>query len=122
MAEFTKSLRVGATSLILWCELAAVAASAPAAPRAFENGLRRAIAVQGQEQAKFTLAQRMAHYCVPGTSVAVIQRCRIVDVRGFGTFAGGGPKVTPHSLFQPGSIARPSIDSLRMSRSPTIST
>jgi CubicO group peptidase (beta-lactamase class C family) len=106
VAEFTKSLRVGATSLILWCELAAVAASASAAPRAFENGLRRAIAVQGQEQARFTLAQRMAHYRVPGTSVAVIDRCRIVDARGFGTFAGGGPKVTPHSLFQAGSISK----------------
>lgn len=106
MTEFTRSLRVGARGLVLWCELAAVAASASPASRAFENGLRRAVAVQGQEQARFTLTERMAHYRVPGTSVAVIDRCRIVDARGFGTFAGGGQEITTHTLFQAGSISK----------------
>lgn len=106
MAILTRSLRAGAAGLILWSELAAARAFATTASHPFEYGLRRAVAVQGQEQARFTLGQRMAHYRVPGVGVAVIDRCRIVDARGFGTFAGGAQKITTRTLFQAGSISK----------------
>lgn len=81
-------------------------ASAAAPPPAFERNLRRAIAIRGAEQARFSLAERMAHYRVPGVSVAVIDGCRIADSRGFGRSAGNGPPITPRTLFQAGSISK----------------
>jgi CubicO group peptidase (beta-lactamase class C family) len=49
----------------------------------------------------------MAHYRVPGVSVAVIDNCRIVDARGFGRASPGGRNpITPRTLFQAGSISK----------------
>jgi len=87
-------------------QIAAANGPTPAVPRSFENGLRRAITVHGQEQSRFLLADRMKHYRVPGVSVAVVDDCRIVDARGFGTSAGGRPAITPGTLFQAGSISK----------------
>lgn len=81
------------------------AAAPPASPHPFENGLRRSIAIEGQK-ATFNIAERMQHYRVPGVSVAVIDGCRIVDARGFGTSAGNGAAITEQSLFQAGSISK----------------
>lgn len=80
--------------------------SAGAEPRPFEAGLRRSIAIAGQEGARFSLAERMRHYRVPGVSVAVIEGCRIVDARGFGHSAGQGAPITPRTLFQAGSLSK----------------
>lgn len=85
----------------------AIANSAPAfAAPAFENGLRRSIAIKDQEQERFQLTARMAHYGVPGISVAIINGCRIVDARGFGTSAGGHVPITAKTLFQAGSLSK----------------
>jgi CubicO group peptidase (beta-lactamase class C family) len=84
----------------------AVAESAAAGKPAFENGLRRTIAIQGQEQARFRLSERMDHYRVPGLSLAIIDGCRIVDARGFGTGAGNDAPITNHTLFQAGSLSK----------------
>ncbi len=99
-------LRIAGAGLLLWSQGAAAESVLPAAPRPFENGLRRAIAVAGQQQARFALPARMDHYRVPGVSVAVIEGCRIVDARGFGSSAGGGPAITPRTFFQAGSISK----------------
>jgi CubicO group peptidase (beta-lactamase class C family) len=48
----------------------------------------------------------MQHYRVPGVSVAIIQDCRIVDARGFGTYADGTTPITTRTLFQAGSISK----------------
>jgi CubicO group peptidase (beta-lactamase class C family) len=48
----------------------------------------------------------MEHFRVPGLSVAVIDHCRIVDARGFGTSAGGAQAITPQTLFQAGSLSK----------------
>lgn len=69
-------------------------------------GLRRTIAIQGREDERFSLADRMAYYRVPGVSVAVIENCRIVDARGFGRFALNGGPVTQDTLFQAGSVSK----------------
>lgn len=79
---------------------------ASAAPRPFEHLLTRSISVKGELEGTFSLAERMAHYRVPGISVAVIEGCRIVDARGFGFSAGGGPPISPRTLFQAGSISK----------------
>jgi CubicO group peptidase (beta-lactamase class C family) len=39
-------------------------------------------------------------------SVAVVQNCRIVDARGFGSAAPGGGPVTTRTLFQAGSLSK----------------
>ena len=76
-------------------------------PKAIELGLRRTIAIQGREDERFPLAARMAHYRVPGVSIAVIENCRIVDARGFGRSAVAGGTVTEDTLFQAGSVSKP---------------
>lgn len=85
----------------------APAVAAPGAvPLAFEHMLQRTIAVQDAEDRRFTLAGRMAHYRVPGVSVAIIENCRIIDARGFGATIWGGAPVTPQTRFQAGSISK----------------
>lgn len=89
-----------------------LAAQAPAAPSGaaargdFADNLRRSVVIAGREQERFRIGERMAHYLVPGVSVAVIENCRIVDLRGFGSAAPGGGPVTPRTLFQAGSISK----------------
>lgn len=73
--------------------------------RPFELKLRRSIAVQGMDKATFEIAERMAHYRVPGVSVAVIEGCSIVDARAFGRSADGR-LITNRTLFQAGSISK----------------
>jgi CubicO group peptidase (beta-lactamase class C family) len=81
--------------------------AADAAPRReFSNNLTRAIAIAGREEQRFRLHDRMAHYLVPGLSVAVVDKCRIVDARGFGGAGSDGGALTPRTLFQAGSISK----------------
>ena len=73
----------------------------------FENGLRRAIVTAGRPIARFPIEGRMAHYRVPGVSVAIIHKCRVVETRGFGITRAGGSPVSPDTLFQAASISKP---------------
>lgn len=82
------------------------AAARTAAPLDFSSNLRRSIAIAGRSDDRFTLEERMAHYRVPGVGIAVIDQCRIVDVRGFGRAAPDGGPVTGRTLFQAGSISK----------------
>jgi CubicO group peptidase (beta-lactamase class C family) len=60
------------------------------------------------ETLEFTLEQLMAGFHVPGLSVAVVDRYKIVWARGFGVTApSGGKPVTTTTLFQAGSISKP---------------
>jgi CubicO group peptidase (beta-lactamase class C family) len=93
--------------LILSLAVQMMPASAEPSPPAIEHGLRRTIAIAGREHQRFTLADRMAHYRVPGVSIAVIENCRIVDARGFGRSAVGSGSVSPETLFQAGSVSKP---------------
>lgn len=74
--------------------------------RDFSNALRRSVAIAGRENERFRLHDRMAHYLVPGVSVAVIENCRIVEAAGFGSAAPHGGPVTRRTLFQAGSISK----------------
>ena len=73
-----------------------------------ENGL---IAVTADRKIESlepkTLVERMAHYGVPGVSIAVIDDYQLEWARGYGLrTAGGGEAVTPQTLFHAGSVAK----------------
>jgi CubicO group peptidase (beta-lactamase class C family) len=71
-------------------------------------GLRPAIIVRGRPAVTYSLAERMAHYHVPGVSIAVADSGRIVWARGFGVKEGGtADSVTAATLFQAASISKP---------------
>jgi CubicO group peptidase (beta-lactamase class C family) len=75
------------------------------------DGLRPTVEAVGRPPVRWTLADRMAHYRVPGVSVAVIAGGRVAWARGVGVkVAGGGTaadSVTPATLFQAASISKP---------------
>ncbi len=74
------------------------------------DGLRPPIAIAGEAPERWTLAERMRHYRVPGVSLAIIDSGRIVWAKGFGvTQAGGTDSVTPETMFQAGSISKPTF-------------
>ena len=72
------------------------------------GGLRPPVEIQGKPAARWTLAERMEHYKVPGVSIAVVEGGRISWARGFGVKEAGKPdSVTPATLFQAASISKP---------------
>jgi CubicO group peptidase (beta-lactamase class C family) len=72
-----------------------------------ENGLLPAFIIKGRTTA-MKLAERMAHYKVPGLSVAVINDGQIEWARGYGVVEKDGDKsVTADTLFLAGSISKP---------------
>ena len=82
-------------------------ADSPRADRAL-GGLRPLIEVAGRPPVRWTLAERMAHYNVPGASIAVIEGGRVAWARAFGVKeAAKNDPVTPATLFQAASISKP---------------
>lgn len=73
-----------------------------------ENGLLPGVVIKGQAPAPMTMASRMAHYKVPGVSVAFFDHGQIIWTRAYG-FADVAAKkpVTPETLFQAASISKP---------------
>lgn len=86
--------------------LQGLSASANSEPLAFEGQLRPAVVIDGGGPS-MRLQDRMAHYKVPGVSLAVIEDCRIVVARAYGVITAGGPALTAASLFQAASISKP---------------
>lgn len=79
--------------------------------REFETGLVEfdpgAPAASGKTAKLWTLADRMAHYKVPGVSIAVIDQHRIEWTKSYGVLkAGGDQAVTPESLFEAASTTK----------------
>lgn len=102
--------RCAAVKLVLGASLfldGTVLSAQPQAQSSFENQLRRAVTVKGQPVETFRLADRMGHYKVPGLSVAVIEGCKLAEVRGFGVATAGGPPVEADTRFQAASISKP---------------
>ncbi|MDQ8756462.1 serine hydrolase domain-containing protein [Sphingosinicella sp. LHD-64] len=98
---------VVAAALLSGSATQAAAQDARAAPPDFANGLRRAIVTEGAAPERLPIAERMARWHVPGLSVALIEGCRVVDVRSFGVVRAGGPAVRPETLFQSASVSKP---------------
>lgn len=62
----------------------------------------------GAAPLRLSLAELMKTYNVPGLSLAVIENFKVVDVKAYGVIApGSSTPVTPHTLFQAGSISKP---------------
>jgi CubicO group peptidase (beta-lactamase class C family) len=84
------------------------AAAEQARIAAVTGGLRAPVQAKGRPVTTWSLAERMAHYKVPGLSIAVLDSGRVVWARGFGVKeAGGADSVTPETLFQAASISKP---------------
>ncbi|MGJ5816327.1 serine hydrolase [Paludibaculum fermentans] len=86
-----------------------VRAASPAEERIarVENGLQRPNRLKGSAAERMKIAERMAHYKVPGVSVAVIHGGRVEWARGYGQRdAGSGAPVTAETLFQAASLSK----------------
>lgn len=71
------------------------------------QGLMPAKATPGQPVPKWTIAERLQFYKVPGVSVAVIVDGKVEWARGFGTSsAEAGKPVDAETLFQAASISK----------------
>jgi CubicO group peptidase (beta-lactamase class C family) len=84
-------------------------ASVQARIQRVENGLIALTADGGLELGDpKTLVERMAHYGVPGVSIAVIDDHQLEWAKGYGLLeAGGSERVMADSLFNAGSLAKP---------------
>jgi len=73
-----------------------------------EKGLRPAFVIEGQPEPRWSIEERMAHYSVPGVSVAVIENGKIAWAKGYGVLQVGEKQpVTVETLFQAASISKP---------------
>ena len=93
------------------CAAEPVTAESGAATRAVrervERGLLPLVSVTGIPDSAFTIAERMAFYRVPGTSIVVIDQGRIAWSYSYGVReAGRSEPVTRETLFQAGSISK----------------
>lgn len=76
--------------------------------RSVENGLIKAVVLEGQEPERMKLEDRMIYYRVPGVSIAVVYQSRIDWAKAYGfKEAGRFEPVTVHSLFQAASLSQP---------------
>ncbi len=80
-------------------------AAADEAP-AFSTALRRQLVLDTAPNQRFSIDERMRHYGVPGVSVAVVENCRIVEARGFGSATVDGRPVDAHTRFAAGSVSK----------------
>ena len=117
LVVFAVLVTLAATSWRTRSLSAIVTASAQQSPRdsalatriaRIENGLLPAVVIKGQAPAPMTIADRMAHYKVPGVSVAFFDHGQILWTRAYGLADVAAKKpVTPGTLFQAASISKP---------------
>lgn len=73
-----------------------------------EAGLRGAVVFTGEPLQRYALAERLAHYNIPGLSLTIIEDGEIAWTAGYGRLeANGAAAVDSETLFQAGSIAKP---------------
>jgi CubicO group peptidase (beta-lactamase class C family) len=71
-----------------------------------ETGLTRRVQIKGQPVQKWTIAERLQHYHVPGVSIAVERDGTLAWPKGYGTATADGAAVTRETLFQAASISK----------------
>jgi CubicO group peptidase (beta-lactamase class C family) len=74
--------------------------------RQVESGLVRKIQLKGEPVHKWTIAERLQHYHVPGVSVALVTGGSVAWAKGYGVADMAGTPVTPETLFQAASISK----------------
>ncbi len=73
-----------------------------------ENGLLRRYRFEKTTPETFNIHSRMAHYNVPGVSIAILKDGALAWAKGYGTAnSETGTIVDEHTLFQAGSISKP---------------
>lgn len=92
--------------------VAACSGDAPPSPTLTPDdlavGLRPAVQIEGEAPVTFDLRDRMAHYNVPGVSVALLEDGEITWARGWGVAdSETGRPVDETTLFQAASISKP---------------
>jgi len=76
--------------------------------QAIEHGLVAVTRSEERPAKGMELVQRMAHYKVPGFSVAFVDQEELAWAKGFGVAEAGGEKpVTSETIFQAASISKP---------------
>ncbi len=102
-------LSLAAAAALTGCQRPATPVAPPVDHQAnVLSGLRAPAVVKGRAPTTWTLAERMAHYKLPGISIAVVDSGRIVWARGIGLKVAGEPdSITPTTLFEAGSISKP---------------
>lgn len=92
---------------LMLCGEAFAATSEAARIRAFESSFGPPVSVVGEPQAHWTLSERMAHWKVPGVSVAVIRNGSVAWAKGFGVLQVGKPDlVDTQTVFSVGSVSK----------------
>ncbi len=87
-------------------EVASVARGVGARVTAVEAGLRAAHGAD-DAAARWSLEERMAHYAVPGVSIAVIEDGEIAWAKGYGLIqAGSAERVDTETVFSVGSVSK----------------
>ncbi|HOY77486.1 MAG TPA: serine hydrolase domain-containing protein [Hyphomonadaceae bacterium] len=117
----TRTIAFAALALIAACNpveapAPAVAVADPAIAK-FETSLASPGQVTGEPAETWSLTDRMAHYNVPGVSIAIIKDGKIDWQKAYGVLEAGAPTpVNTDTLFQAGSISKPTavIAALRM--------
>lgn len=75
--------------------------------RSFEAGLRPAVSIAGEPEMRWQLHERMAHWNVPGISIAVIRDGKLAWARGYGVLqAKRSDPVDTETMFSVGSISK----------------
>lgn len=75
--------------------------------KAFENGLRPAVSIAGEPEVRWTIEERMAHWKVPGMSLAVIRDGKIAWAKGYGLKqAGSDDPIDTETVFSVGSVSK----------------
>lgn len=92
------------SAVVLWTP--AVLAEGQVNAHGFESSLRRKVVRNAQDPERFSIYERMAYYGVPAVSLAVVDNCRIVTARAYGTANPQGGETTPSTLFQAGSVSK----------------
>lgn len=83
-------------------------------PSDFTSHLRPRFWV-GEDETRYTLADRMDHYGVPGVAIAIIEDGDLVYAEGFGVLqAGGDEPVNAHTVFSAGSVSKIATSALTL--------
>ncbi|MEM1110313.1 MAG: serine hydrolase domain-containing protein [Pseudomonadota bacterium] len=74
---------------------------------AFESGLRAGVRPAGEGAVRWTLEERMAHYKVPGVSIAVLRGGEVVWAKGYGQAnVDSAAAVDQETVFSVGSLSK----------------
>ncbi len=101
------AVRATCLSLLLGAVPLLAAAQGRSDPRAFETLLAPPVGVAGEPAQRWTLQERMAHWKVPGVSIAVIRDGKVAWARGYGVLQVGAPeKVDTQTVVSVGSVSK----------------